>query len=57
MMARTEVLKWVKSLPADAKIAVSEGGLVMVTDGGDWLEIGGIPQYGSPGKGKWPVDL
>ena len=53
MMSKAEVLEWVQSLPTDAEIGISDGGLaleVMVRAGsetsttGAWLEIGGMPE-------------
>ena len=43
MIDRDEVLLWAFGLPFGTGVAVDEGGLRLVTDNGDELEVGGDP--------------
>ena len=45
MMHVSEVLDWIRGLPADIWIGIDDGGLTLETvDGESWLEIGGLPE-------------
>jgi hypothetical protein len=48
MMPVAEIQAWLASLPAGSAVGVDEGGLVIRTVDGAWLEIGGIPEQEQP---------
>ena len=50
MMAKSELLDWLGTIPEDSYIAVDDGGLTLIEISsqnevtGTWLEIGGVPE-------------
>lgn len=46
MMSKAEVLRWINAQPDGAQIWIDEGGLMIESNSGGWLEIGGDPQEG-----------
>lgn len=43
-MSAKEFKFWAEDLPDDARVAVDDGGLRLVTNYGHWLDLGGIPE-------------
>ena len=40
-----ELIRWLRTLPDNADVAIDEGGLTLVEVGGDaYMEVGGIPR-------------
>ena len=42
MMTKEEIMKWLEKLPAHAYVGIDEGGLCLETEGGPYLEVGGL---------------
>lgn len=43
MISKNELEKWLKTLPEDAEIGIDDGGLILSTPDGIYIEMGGLP--------------
>jgi len=47
MISKSELQRWLDTLPADVGISVDEGGLTLLSEDGDYIEVGGEPDEDS----------
>jgi hypothetical protein len=45
-MTAQEIRIWLNTLDDDERVAIDEGGLTLLAEGGDYLEVGGEPEGG-----------
>ncbi len=45
MIAKSELQRWLDKLPADSGISIDSGGLCLLSQCGEYIEVGGEPEY------------
>ena len=57
MMTSAEIKEWLKTVPDEDNVAVSDGGLTLVAESGGYLELGGGPAPEDPERKDWPEEI